>query len=66
MAFDAGLSSRHYQQLESGEANPTFATVLEIARVLDLTVVDLITPLSRIKPKRRRASKNEPQRKSKT
>ena len=67
VAFDAGLSARHYQQLESGEANPTFATLFEIARVLDSAVVELIAPAqSRIKPRRRRASKNEPQRKSKT
>jgi len=51
-----------YQQLESGEANPTFATLFEIARVLDSTIVDLIAPAQRTKPGRRRASKNDPQR----
>jgi transcriptional regulator with XRE-family HTH domain len=28
VAFDAGLSARHYQQLESGAANPTYQSRL--------------------------------------
>lgn len=34
VAYAAGLSVRHYQQLESGIANPRFETLYRLARVL--------------------------------
>jgi transcriptional regulator with XRE-family HTH domain len=34
VAYAAGLSVRHYQQLESGDANPRFDTLFHLARVL--------------------------------
>jgi transcriptional regulator with XRE-family HTH domain len=57
VAFDAGLSARHYQQLESGAANPTYQTLFEVAGVLWVTLVDLIEPAHRAKIQRRRASR---------
>jgi transcriptional regulator with XRE-family HTH domain len=41
VAFEAGLSVRHYQQLESGEMNPTFRTLFNVAMVLKTTVPEL-------------------------
>jgi transcriptional regulator with XRE-family HTH domain len=58
VAFDAGLSPRHFQELESGTANPTFATLFEIARVLNSSVAELATTARRPLPQRRRASKS--------
>ena len=57
VAFDAGISPRHYQQLESGAANPTYQTLFEVARVLSVTVADLIDPTYRAKVQRFRASR---------
>jgi transcriptional regulator with XRE-family HTH domain len=36
------LSRSFYQQIESGEANPTIDTLLRIARVLDMHIADLL------------------------
>jgi transcriptional regulator with XRE-family HTH domain len=57
VAFDAGLSARHYQQVESGSANPTYHTLFEVARVLKSAIADLIDPERRLRPLRRRASR---------
>ena len=57
VAFAAGLSPRHYQQLESGIANPTYQSLFAIAGVLSVTVTDLISPARRSRAKRRRASR---------
>jgi len=35
VAYQAGISARHYQLLESGQGNPTFRTLTEVARVLE-------------------------------
>lgn len=56
VAFDAGLSARHYQPLESGTANPTYQTLFKVARVLSVTVADLTDPTRRTRIQRRRAS----------
>jgi transcriptional regulator with XRE-family HTH domain len=59
VAFEAGLSPRHYQQLESGAANPTYATLFEVARVLDVAVADLLDPGRVLRPAKRRATRND-------
>lgn len=57
VAFEADISPRHYQQLESGAANPTYMTLFEVARVLGVTVAGLIDPAYRAKVQRFRASR---------
>jgi transcriptional regulator with XRE-family HTH domain len=57
VAFEAGLSPRHYQQLESGTGNPTYRTIFEVARVLGAPVQELLDPSESRKLQRRRAAK---------
>jgi transcriptional regulator with XRE-family HTH domain len=58
VAFEAGLSPRHYQQLESGRGNPTYRTIFVVAQVLSCTVSKLLDhPAHRVRPQRRRARK---------
>ena len=57
VAFEAGLSTRHYQQLESGSGNPTYRTIFNVARVLNSTVLELLEPTLRPRLKRQRAQK---------
>lgn len=52
VAFEAGLSVRHYQQLESGEMNPTYRTLYNVAKVLKSSVSELTAS-----PKRRKSSR---------
>lgn len=47
VAHEAGLSVRHYQQLESGLGNPTFETLFNVARVLGQTVQQLLDAIDR-------------------
>lgn len=42
VAFEAGLSTRHYQLLETGLANPTLRTLHGISCVLDIAVEQLL------------------------
>ena len=37
-----GMSRSRYQEIESGEANPTFYVLLRIARVLDIPLSELV------------------------
>jgi transcriptional regulator with XRE-family HTH domain len=57
VAFDAGISPRHYQQLESGVGNPTYRTIFEVARVLGSGVGDLLNRAHHLRPQRHRAGK---------
>ncbi|MBV8726718.1 MAG: helix-turn-helix domain-containing protein, partial [Candidatus Eremiobacteraeota bacterium] len=41
-AFEAELSVRHYQHIESGSANPRFGSLLTIARALRLRLSALL------------------------
>ncbi|MCI3246273.1 helix-turn-helix domain-containing protein [Streptomyces spinosisporus] len=36
------MNRSHYQQIESGEANPTLDMLLRIARVIGVTISDLL------------------------
>lgn len=63
VAFEAGLSPRHYQQLESEDTitnNPRFKTLLNVARVLKTTIPDLIASERRMPRAKARASKRLP------
>lgn len=44
LARDSGLSERYLAQLEGGNANPSLSVLDQIARAMDVTVVDLIMP----------------------
>jgi transcriptional regulator with XRE-family HTH domain len=57
VAFEAGISPRHYQQLESGAGNPTYRTIFVVSRVLDSAVAELLDPAHRAKLQRRRATR---------
>lgn len=37
-----GMNRSHYQQIESGDANPTLNTLLRIARVIGMPIADLL------------------------
>jgi transcriptional regulator with XRE-family HTH domain len=37
-----GMSRSRYQEIESGDANPTFHTLLRIARALDMPLSELV------------------------
>jgi transcriptional regulator with XRE-family HTH domain len=41
IARDAGLSVTSYARIERGEANPTWTTVTQIARALDVSLAEL-------------------------
>ena len=58
VAFEAGLSTRHYQQIEAGvDANPRLETLFAVAAALGTTPVELLDPERPTKTKRRRAAK---------
>jgi len=42
VAHDAGLSVRHYYQIETGESNPTLRTLHRIADVFGVRLHDLL------------------------
>lgn len=42
LAFDAGIHVNHLSSLERGEANPSFLVLLSIARVLRVTLADVV------------------------
>jgi transcriptional regulator with XRE-family HTH domain len=60
VAFEAGLSPRHYQQLESGLGNPTYRTIFEVAQALGAPIGEIVDPTRRARPERRRADKKTP------
>jgi transcriptional regulator with XRE-family HTH domain len=37
-----GMNRSHYQQIESGDANPTLNLLLRVARVVGVTISDLL------------------------
>jgi transcriptional regulator with XRE-family HTH domain len=43
LAFDAGIHVNHLSTIERGEANPSFLVILSIAKVLGVTVADLVS-----------------------
>jgi transcriptional regulator with XRE-family HTH domain len=43
LAFDAGIHTNHLSAIERGEANPSFLVLLSVARVLQVSVADLVT-----------------------
>lgn len=42
VAHEAGISLRHYQNLEAGRLNPSLLTALAVARALETTLGDLL------------------------
>lgn len=42
MAFDAEIHVNHLSALERGEANPSFLVLLSLAKVLGVTLPELI------------------------
>ena len=60
VAFEAGLSPRHYQQLESEDGlanNPRYKTLFNVARVLRTSVSALVASERRPPGHKSRASK---------
>ena len=43
IAFDAGIHTNHLSAIERGEANPSFLVLVSIAKVLGVSVADLVT-----------------------
>lgn len=43
VAFEAGISVRHYQSLESGDLNPSYLILLAISRAMRQPLSKLIT-----------------------
>lgn len=41
-AFAAGVSVRHYQELESGRLNPSYLTIVAVAIAVKTTPADLV------------------------
>jgi transcriptional regulator with XRE-family HTH domain len=44
-AWKANLAARHWSKLESGDANPTLATLVKVARGLGVAIGDLFAPV---------------------
>lgn len=42
VAFEAGISVRHYQSLESGDLNPSYLVLLSVSRALRVPLSRLI------------------------
>jgi transcriptional regulator with XRE-family HTH domain len=43
LAFDAGIHVNHLSTIERGEANPSFLVLVSIAKVLRVTLSDLVS-----------------------
>jgi transcriptional regulator with XRE-family HTH domain len=43
LAFDAGIHTNHLSSIERGEANPSFLVLVSIAKVLRVTLSDLVS-----------------------
>ena len=41
-AFEAGISVRHYQELESGRLNPSYLTLRKVAVALNMPLARLL------------------------
>jgi transcriptional regulator with XRE-family HTH domain len=42
LAFDAGMHTNHLSSIERGEANPSFLVLVALAKVLRVTVAEII------------------------
>jgi XRE family transcriptional regulator, regulator of sulfur utilization len=42
LAFDAGIHVNHLSTIERGEANPSFLVLVSIAKVLGVTVAEIV------------------------
>lgn len=42
----SGVAASHISHIMHGKANPTLATMQNLADVLDITVIELLTPIS--------------------
>ena len=47
VAHGAGLTVSAYARIERGEANPTWTTVTQIARGLDVSLVELVAAIEK-------------------
>jgi len=43
VAFEAGVSVRHYQSLEGGDLNPSYLVLLAVSRALNVSPARLIS-----------------------
>ena len=43
VAFEAGISVRHYQSLESGDLNPSYLVLLAVSGALDVSLSRLMS-----------------------
>jgi transcriptional regulator with XRE-family HTH domain len=43
VAFEAGISVRHYQSLESGELNPSYLILLAVSRAVKASLPRLLS-----------------------
>jgi len=53
VAHDAGLSVRHYYQIETGASNPTLRTLHRIAQVFGVPVNELLGDSRHRRPRKR-------------
>jgi transcriptional regulator with XRE-family HTH domain len=49
VAFEAGISVRHYNDLESGGLNPGYLTLRRVVSALDSTVAEIVRSADRQK-----------------
>lgn len=42
LAFDAGMHTNHLSSIERGEANPSFLVLVALAKVLRVTVAEIV------------------------
>jgi transcriptional regulator with XRE-family HTH domain len=42
LAFDAGMHTNHLSSIERGEANPSFLVLAPLAKVLRVTVAEIV------------------------
>jgi transcriptional regulator with XRE-family HTH domain len=42
LAFDAGMHTNHLSSIERGEANPSFLVLVALAKVLRITVAEIV------------------------
>lgn len=47
VAFAAGVSVRHYQELESGRLNPSYLTLTAVAAAIKVPLTDLVATTAR-------------------
>jgi transcriptional regulator with XRE-family HTH domain len=47
VAFEAGISVRHYQSLESADLNPSYLVLLSVSRALKISLPRLLSAVDR-------------------